>query len=454
MLATSGVPQDSRLDVLAAIVEGQPEHGAARFALARLLWDAGAHSDSIRHVRILAGQHPRDDALAARLGLALLETGSWNEGLEILSSLQNVPEHPYLQEWRAEALWRTGRRAESIAALRAVIERKPGDSNLHFLLGTRLLASGAWNEGWPEFAWRWPVSNHLPMWRRPTDPLAQPDPASWRDRTVLVFAEQGNGDTLLVLRYLPAILSTGARLILEVQPALARLVRRIAPDATVVAVGQPVPAHDVAIPMLHLPWAFATTPTTIPGSTPYVAADPAAAALWRTRLAALAGLRVGLAWAGASYRLDPEAHAADKARSTTLAALAPLASVPGVSFVSLQVGDEAHQAAYPPAGMDLHDWTGELRDFADTADLMAALDLVITVDTAVVHLAGALGRPVWLLNRFDGCWRWLRDRDDSVWYPTLRQFTQTEPGDWTGVAARVADALAHATAHGRPAAPR
>ena len=129
------------------------------------------------------------------------------------------------------------------------------------------------------------------------------------------------------------------------------------------------------------------------------------------------------------------------AEPLALAALAPLARVPGVSFVSLQKGAPARQAATPPPGMVLHDWTDELRDFADTAALMQVLDLVISADTSPLHLAGALGRPVWLLNRYDSCWRWLRERDDSPWYPTLRQFRQTTPGDWAGVVGCVAAAL-------------
>jgi hypothetical protein len=162
---------------------------------------------------------------------------------------------------------------------------------------------------------------------------------------------------------------------------------------------------------------------------------------------------VGLTWAGASYANDAVGRAGDQIRSTTLAALAPLGGVAGISLVSLQVGERAAEAGAAPPGLVLQDWTGELRDFADTAALVEALDLLITVDTGVAHLAGALGRPVWLLNRFDGCWRWLRDRDDSVWYPTVRQFRQATPDNWTGVAQRVAEALAETVAAGRAAGP-
>jgi hypothetical protein len=211
----------------------------------------------------------------------------------------------------------------------------------------------------------------------------------------------------------------------------------------VLEVGAELPAHDFAVPLMHLPWAFGTTVSDVPAAVPYLAADAAAVARWRARLAdlpkAAGGRSVGLVWAGGRRAADPLSVRIDRRRSMPLAALAPLGGVAGVSLVSLQKGPPGRDAV--PAGMVLHDWTGELEDFADTAALIAALDLVISVDTSVVHLAGALGRPVWLLDRYDCCWRWLRERADSPWYPTLRRFRQAAPGDWAGVVARVVEAL-------------
>ena len=196
------------------------------------------------------------------------------------------------------------------------------------------------------------------------------------------------------------------------------------------------------MPLFHLPWAFDTALDTIPQGIPYLHPDAADVAHWRARLADLPRLRVGLVWSGDPRPEQPDAHQIDRRRSLGLAALAPLAAIPGVSFVSLQKGAGAAQAADPPAGMVLHDCSGALHDFAETAALMTALDLVISVDSAPAHLAGALGREIWLLNRFDSCWRWLRDRNDSPWYPTLRQFRQAAPGDWHGAIQAVAAALA------------
>ena len=229
---------------------------------------------------------------------------------------------------------------------------------------------------------------------------------------------------------------------LEVPRPLARLLASLKGGAEIVVTGDPLPPFDVHCPLMSLPLALGTTLETIPATVPYLAADAPRVAFWRQRLAALPGRPVGLVWAGAPRRHHPDAHAIDRRRSMRLEHLAPLAAVPGVSFVSLQKGDAAAQARLPGVGLQLHDFTTELNDFADTAALVAALDLVIAVDTAVAHLAGALGKPVWILNRFDAAWRWLLGREDSPWYPTARLFRQPAPGDWDGVVGEVRESLA------------
>ena len=195
---------------------------------------------------------------------------------------------------------------------------------------------------------------------------------------------------------------------------------------------------------MSLPLAFNTSLETIPNEVPYLTADPPQVAAWRRRLASLPGLKIGLAWAGSP---GPSAgtQAADRRRSVSLAQMRPLASVSDATFVSLQKGDPHQQIKSTLPPFMIYDWTGELNDLADTAALIDALDLVISVDTSIVHLAGALGKPIWLLNRFASEWRWLLDRQDSPWYPTLRQFRQPQPGDWESVVRQVCDALARQT---------
>ncbi|MEC4593437.1 glycosyltransferase family 9 protein [Nitrospirillum amazonense] len=254
--------------------------------------------------------------------------------------------------------------------------------------------------------------------------------------TLLLHAEQGMGDVLQFCRYAPLAAERGHAVVLEVYRPLLRLLHSLPGVAEgrvrLVATGDPLPPFDLHCPLMSLPLAFGTTLDTVPAATPYLAADPTDLSRWRDAVAAGGpGLKIGLAWAG-----NPKTSVPDRRRSIDPTLLAPLADVPGVRLFSLQKEGAA------PAGLSLTDLMGGAADFADTAALISQLDLVISVDTAVAHLAGALGRPVWLLNRFDTDWRWLLGRDDSPWYPTLRQFRQTSPGDWQDPIARACDALA------------
>jgi hypothetical protein len=254
--------------------------------------------------------------------------------------------------------------------------------------------------------------------------------------TVLLHAEQGFGDTIQFCRYAPLVRDLGPRVVLEVQPALVRLIRRLDDRVTVIGRGDALPSFDQYCPLMSLPLALQTP---IPAAAGYFHADPAAVARWRDRLSELPGRKIGLVWAGSPRHHAPDLRAADRRRSIALRQLAPLAGVPGITFVSLQKGEAATQE--PPHGMSLIDVTHELTDFDDTAALVHALDLVISVDTAMVHLAGALGVPVWVLNRFDTCWRWLLGRADSPWYESVTLFRQPAFGDWASVIETIAAAL-------------
>jgi Flp pilus assembly protein TadD len=382
-----------------------PDSIAAHDTLASLLGYLGRVVEAERHAREATRLSPGDAALLEHHGAALF------------------------------ALRQTAQ-AESV--LNAALALDPGRAQAETTLGVTLLIAGRLEQGWRRYEARW----RTPERSAPTPAFAAPrwsgEPLA--GRTLLLHAEQGLGDTLQFCRY-AALTGDGGRVILQVQPALVRLMASLPGEREVIAQGQPPPAFDLQCPLLSLPGVFGTTLETIPAQVPYLAPDPAAADAWRRRLAALPGLKVGLVWAGNPRKGNAMMAAADMRRSLALSRLAPLATVAGVSFVSLQKGEAASQAASPPPGMALYDVTGELDDFADTAALVEALDLVISVDTSVVHLAGALGKPTWLLNRYDTCWRWLHDRDDSPWYPTLRQFRQPEPGDWERVIACVREAL-------------
>ncbi|MGQ9370212.1 tetratricopeptide repeat protein [Azospirillum sp. ST 5-10] len=307
----------------------------------------------------------------------------------------------------------------------------------HWNLSLALLARGDFARGWAKYEWRWR--------NKGTPPRDFPQP-QWTGediagRTILLHAEQGLGDTLHFVRYAPMVAARGARVVLEVQGPLVRLLAPMLGQgvAQILAKGDPLPAFDVHCPLLSLPLAFGTRLETIPAEIPYLHPPVAEVETWRGRLPADGRLRVGLVWAGNPRKEVPGANAVDRRRSIALAQLAPLAGTPGVRFYSLQKGDDASaQAKEPPPGLELVDWMDGVGDFADTAAFVSHLDLVVGVDTSVVHLAGGMGKPVWVLSRFDGCWRWLTGRDDSPWYPSLRLYHQEKAGDWAPVIDRLA----------------
>ncbi len=414
---------------------------ASVMALAARLWEQGRQAEAIEAFAALQARRPEDADIAMRLGLALMQRGQLVEAVAAMEPAAAVaPETHPLHDCLSRALggvhWRE-RGPEAIPALRARLASAPEDHDRHGALATALLSCGRLAEAWPHYAWRWHGMKIAA--RAPEHPLVRPDPAAWAGKRVLLFAEQGLGDMLQFLRYVPMAVRHAREVVVEVYPPLLRLARTLPGAPCVVAEGEAVPPWDEAVPMMHLPWAFGTDLATVPATVPYFTPDPVAVEGWRRRLAGLPGRKVGLVWSGDPRPHDRLAHRIDRRRSLKLAQLAPLGAVAGISLVSLQKGAGAAQPV--PAGMVLHDWTAELGDFADTAALMQALDLVISADTSPLHLAGALGRPVWLLDRYDSCWRWMRERDDSPWYPTLRRFRQGAPGDWGGVVARVVGAL-------------
>lgn len=341
----------------------------------------------------------------------------------------------------AEAQWRYGSALDlvgeydgAIAALERAIALRPAFAEPRLDLANALLRQGEFGRGWTEYEWRW-RSERFPKWTFPPNRWdGGPLPAG---RTLLVVGEQGFGDMFQFARYLPAVARRvapgGVTFVCspEVAAAMAGL-----PGVTVVSDTVPVPPHAAFVTLLSLPLLFGTTADTIPADVPYLSPDPARVERWRQRLGTRTGLRVGLVWGGRPT------HYNNRNRSLSLEQFAPLgAAAADVTFYALQKGPPADQAATPPAGLPVVDLGPELDDFADTAAVLSELDLLVSADTAVVHLAGALGRPAWVLLPFVPDWRWLLGRDDSPWYPTLRLFRQPARGDWATPIAAVAAAL-------------
>jgi tetratricopeptide (TPR) repeat protein len=330
------------------------------------------------------------------------------------------------------SLMAVGRYAEAAQSFARAAEVKPDYAGAHMNLGIARLTLGDFAGGWPEYAWRWKVAEFPSPKRDFKPPRWNGEPLA--GRTILLHAEQGVGDAIQFIRYAPVVAERGGQVIIEVPPEMMGLMRGFDPRFPVIPRRGPLPAFDLHCPLLSVPEVLGTDLTSIPTQVPYLSADAARRSAWRETLAALPGLKIGFAWAG-----NPK-HKKDALRSVAASAFAPLLEVRGTSWVSLQVGGKAAELAALPA-QRVFDAAPQLKDFADTAALIAELELVISVDTAIVHLAGALARPVWVLTPYCPDWRWMLARGDSPWYPTLRLFRQSAAEDWPPVFTALAEAL-------------
>ena len=340
---------------------------------------------------------------------------------------------------RGVALHALARDADAIAAYRRAIELQPGDPEAHWNLGHALLRAGRTSEAWPEYEWRWKKRDHAGLDARVPGPRwtgAEP----LGGRTVLVHAEQGIGDTLLAVRWIAPLARAGARVVLEVQPRLVPLLAGLPGAERVIARGDPLPPYDLQCPLLSLPLALSRVAASEAAAVPYLVPDAARASRWREVLAPVKELRAALVWAGA------RGYGNDRKRSIPPREVAPLLAVPGVRWYALQndVDDEA-RAAFSEVGSMAGriEYVGErLPDFAEIAAFMENLDLVVTVDTSFGNLAGALGRPLWMLLARSPDWRWGLGCDTGPWYPSARLFRQDDDATWPPVIARIAAALA------------
>ena len=349
------------------------------------------------------------------------------------ASLRLRPDYPPAWLNMGNALRSLGRIPEALECYRRVPNDAVDVAEARWNRAIALLLSGDYASGWGEYECRWTLERTKPRLRKFLHPAW--DGSNIPGRTILLHAEQGFGDTIQFIRYAPLVAARGARVIVECQPELVKLIGDMNGIERVVPAGETLADFDLHLPLLSLPRIFRTTLDTVPAAMPYLRADPTLASRWTKKLSLgrKKRFKVGLVWAGGTS--DPK-------RDCSLAMLGALVTAPDTVFVSLQKGDAAGQAVHPPAKMALLDLGPALNDFADTAALISQLDLVISVDTAVAHLAGALGKPVWTLLRFAPDWRWLLGRDNSVWYPAMRLYRQHAPGDWSQALARLAQDFA------------
>ena len=425
--------------------ELRPRSGEFRKKLGNALRKAGKSEQAVIAYRLAIELDPKDADAYNNLGAALQESGKVKEAAEVLRTCLSI---------------------------------NPNHTDAHWNLGLALLALGNWKDGWVEYEWRRHLKEDLGQKRgfpQPAWPGSPPE-----GKTILVLCEQGLGDTIQFIRYVPLLIARGAQVIVECQSKLRPLLMGLinpspsgrggegekisrgfpspqpSPDGRggespndwgsnykVIARGEPLPNFDLHARLMTLPCVFGSTPDSLPNQTPYLSVDEKRVERFREELSGVEGFKVGIVWQGST------AHKGDRFRSIALEMFRPLSQIPGVQLVSLQKGYGSEQVE-KNAEMDIHEWSDPTDTTAealvDTAAVMKNLDLVIAVDTSLAHLAGALGVPVWVAMPLACDWRWLADREDSPWYPTMRLFRQEKQGDWEAVIARMAEELAELSA--------
>ncbi len=406
-------------------LELDPRLADAYYNLGKVFCEKGQLDGAIAHYQKALRLNPNSAEVYNNLGFCLQEKWPGDEALTYFQRAIGLNPH-FAEAYYNLALYHHDRNLldEAVAYYKKAIEYKPDFADAHWNMACALLLAGNFDQGWREYEWRWKLKDH----RGHTFSSTLWDGSDISGRTVLLHAEQAFGDTIQFIRYAPLVARRGARVVVQCPKELASLLGKVEGVEQVVADGGQLPDFDLQCPLLSLPHVFETTLENIPVEIPYITADLLLFRKWRDRLHCDGpGFKVGLVWTGRTKAKR------ERGRSCSLALFSALAGFDNIKFYSLQKGEGSEQAKTPPKDMKLIDYTEEIQDFSDSAALIANLDLIISIDTAVAHLAGALGRPVLTLLPFVPDWRWLLNRDDSPWYPTMRLFRQPSPGDWEAV---------------------
>jgi tetratricopeptide (TPR) repeat protein len=422
------------------VCEREPGNLAAWNNLGITLQDGGDLKGATHAFRSALAASPDHAVVMNNLGFALLEQGELAAAeAQFRRAISLNDDIPDLHNNLGNALGERGAMREAIVCYRKAVALRPGFAQAHWNLAQALLLTGEFSEGWREYEWRW----HRPDFTSPRRNFRQPvwNGEDLSHKTILIHAEQGFGDALQFVRYVPLVVATGANVILECHAELQRLFSGIGGVKGVFVHGSSLPPFDVHIPLMSLPRAMGTTLSTVPSAVPYLRPDEERVKEWNAIIDAPPGrMRVGFTWSGT--RLLKSLFN----RACPLDALVPLLGMPGVEFYSLQKSPTESETTLLAGIPAVHDFGGELSDFGETAAAIANLDLVITIDTAVAHLAGALGATTWVLLPHHADWRWLEHRSDSPWYPTMHLFRQPAMNDWASVIAEVRAGLSRQVA--------
>ncbi|WP_176216891.1 tetratricopeptide repeat protein [Andreprevotia lacus] len=412
-----------------------PDYADAHGNLAIAYWEQRDFAAALAAAEQAIALDNADPAPWLTRGHALRGLSRYADSLQSYeAALARNPSHAHAWQNKANALCDLGRHAEALQSYAQALQLTPDDADIQWAIALTQLQLGQFAEGWANYEARWRLPSRAGDLARFAIPRWAGEPL--QGKRIVLHTEQGFGDAIQFSRFALTLLAQGAHVTLEVKAPLQTLLQSLSPAIQIVAqAGSSFADHDYHCPLMSLPHVLGTTLATLPAQTPYLHASRARQAEWAARLGAPSALRVGLVWSGSPTHKD------DYSRSIPLAQLAGLVATPGTEFHSLheRVRD-SDQAALAQLPITSH--ADRLSDFEATAALISQLDLVITVDTAVAHLAGALGKPVWVLLPVSPDFRWLLDRSDNPWYPDARLFRQRQAGDWPGVLAEAGAALA------------
>jgi tetratricopeptide (TPR) repeat protein len=365
------------------------------------------------------------------LGIALREKGFFDKSVSCFQKALRInPSFDMAYHNLGATLYDMGQPDKAITFFINALQINPDYADAHLGISHALLLTGNLKEGWKEHEWRWKTKDFIPLHREFIQPLWRGEDIS--EQTIFLHSEQGYGDTIQFIRYAPLIAKLCASVVVQCPEILKKLFDNLEGIKQVISFSEPLPSFDYYCPLLSLPLIFDTTLDNIPAQIPYLKVDEIKMLHWQKKTEQNKGrFKIGLVWAG-----SPK-YGRDQYRSCNLELFSPLAKLNNISLYSLQKGEASAQAKNLAGSLELIDYTDDILDFSDTAALIENLDLVISVDTAVAHLAGALGKPVWTLVPFAPDWRWLLNREDSPWYPTMRLFRQHKPKDWEHVIAKI-----------------
>lgn len=417
-------------------IELDPFFAMAYFKLGDALQEKGNLDEAVTFYMKALELNPHNACIYNNIGIILNEKGQYDEAIKYYQkALQLNPNFETAYNNLGIAFKDKGNLDDAIKYYQKALQLSPTNAVIHYGLSMTLLLDGNFKEGWKRYEWRWKCEEH---YRRNFRNFKKPlwNGSDITGRTILLHDEQGCGDGIQFIRYATLVAQRGAKVIVECREELKSLLQNVEGVDQVFACGEQLCEFDLYCPLLSLPLVFDTTLENIPSTIPYITAESTLLHKWQEKVQHDdSKVKIGLVWAGS------KTHKKDRFRSCSLEMFAPLSQLTGITLYSLQKGESSQEAEIAAKRMNLIDYTEEINDFSDTAALIESLDLVISVDTAVAHLAGALGKPVWTLLPFVPDWRWMLTREDSPWYPTMRLFRQPSFEEWESVIEKVTDEL-------------